>query len=198
LSMLARRVVLASTSVYRAELLGRVLAQFELAAANIDETPIANESPRRTAIRLARDKAMAVSDRNPGTLVIGSDQVADLAGLALGKPGTLVRAQDQLMRCSGRVVDFHTTVCVLDGCGEEPVCHEAIDTTRVIFRELSEAEISRYLEVDQSLDCAGSFKVERLGIALFERIESSDPSALIGLPLIALCRLLRQCGLSLP
>jgi septum formation protein len=159
---------------------------------------MSNESPRDTAIRLARAKAMAACARNPGAIVIGSDQVADLGGQMLGKPGTLARAQSQLMICSGQSVDFHSAVCVTDNRGAESICHEAVDTTRVMFRVLGEAEISRYLAIDEPLDCAGSFKVERLGITLFERIESIDPSALIGLPLIALCRLLRQCGLSLP
>jgi septum formation protein len=193
-----RRLVLASTSTYRAELLGRIVAKFELCAAGVDEAPMSNESPRDTAIRLARAKAMAACAKNPGAIVIGSDQVADLGGQMLGKPGTLARAQSQLMICSGQSVDFHSAVCVTDNRGAESICHEAVDTTRVMFRVLGEAEISRYLAIDEPLDCAGSFKVERLGITLFERIESIDPSALIGLPLIALCRLLRQCGLSLP
>jgi septum formation protein len=192
------RLVLASTSAYRAELLRRIVAKFELCAAGVDETPMTGEPPRETAIRLAREKAMAASASNPGAIVIGSDQVADLGGQILGKPGTLARARTQLMRCSGQSVDFHGAVCVIDERGADSICHESIDTTRVLFRELGAAEIARYLAIDEPLDCAGSFKVERLGIALFERIESVDPSALIGLPLIALCQLLRRCGLSIP
>jgi septum formation protein len=191
-------VVLASTSVYRAELLRRIVAEFQLCAPDIDESSLADECPRDTAVRLAREKALAVCRKNPGALVIGSDQVADLGGLKLGKPGGLAHARTQLMQCSGRTLDFHTAVCLVDERGSKATRHEAVDTTRVTFRKLGEAEISRYLAVDEPLDCAGSFKVERLGIALFDRIESSDPSALVGMPLIALSRLLRQSGLSIP
>jgi septum formation protein len=198
LSGCRRRVVLASTSVYRAELLRRVLAEFEQCAPGVDEAPLVNEPPRDTAVRLAREKAMAACAGITSALVIGSDQVADLGGLILGKPGTPDQARSQLKHCSGQPVDFHTAVCVLERRGSESIFREAVDITRVVFRDLDEAEISRYLAIDEPLDCAGSFKVERLGIALFERIESIDPTALVGLPLIALCRLLRQGGLSLP
>ena len=151
-----------------------------------------------TATRLAREKACAVARKYPASLVIGSDQVADLDGTLLGKPGSRERAQAQLMQCSGRAVVFHTAVCVAGSAGGQTVFREAIDTTRVVFRVLEPAEISRYLAIDHPLDCAGSFKVERLGVSLFERIESTDPTALIGLPLIALCRLLRESGMSIP
>lgn len=193
-----RRLVLASTSSYRAELLRRIVAEFETCAPAVDEAEQNAETPMMTAVRLAREKAMAVARKHPTALVIGSDQVADLDGTRLGKPGDIEQAKAQLMRCSGRVAAFHTAVCVADCARGSSVFREAVDTTRVVFRRLDTAEISRYLVIDQPFDCAGSFKCERLGVALFERIESSDPTALIGLPLIALCRLLRESGMSIP
>lgn len=193
-----RRLVLASTSTYRAELLRRIVADFEIYAPAVEETVQSAESPMMTATRLAREKANAVARVYPASLVIGSDQVADLDGTLLGKPGNLERAQAQLKQCSGRVVAFHTAICVADSASGQTVFREAIDTTRVVFRILDVMEITRYLAIDRPLDCAGSFKVEHLGVSLFERIESSDPTALIGLPLIALCRLLREAGMSIP
>ena len=151
-----------------------------------------------TAARLAREKACVVAQKYPASLVIGSDQVAELDGSLLGKPGTLERAQTQLSQCSGRVVVFHTAVCVADSTNGQIVFREAMDTTRVAFRSLDATEIARYLAIEQPLDCAGSFKVERLGVSLFKGVESIDPTALIGLPLIALCRLLRESGISIP
>ena len=193
-----RRLVLASTSIYRAELLRRIVSDFETCAPAVDETILSAEIPVAAAVRLAREKASAVASQYPDSLVIGSDQVADLDGTLLGKPGNIERAQAQLRQCSGRVVAFHTAVCVADSIGGQPVFHAATDTTRVVFRTLDAAEISRYLAIDDALDCAGSFKVERLGIALFDRVESTDPTALVGLPLIALCRLLRTAGMLIP
>lgn len=192
------RVVLASTSRYRRELLARLLRDFAVDAPDVDETPIAGESPLHAAIRLAAAKAHAVATRHPGAIVIGSDQVAELEGRALGKPGSAEAACAQLEACSGKTVRFHTALCVLDTRGGAPVVHAAVDCTQVVFRPLDAATISRYVHVEQPLDCAGSFKAEGLGIALFERIENSDPTALIGLPLIALARALRESGLSLP
>ena len=151
-----------------------------------------------TAARLARDKARVVAQKYPTSLVIGSDQVAELDGSLLSKPGTLERAQSQLTQCSGRVVAFHTAVCVAHSTNGQIVFREAMDTTRVAFRSLDATEIARYLAIEQPLDCAGSFKVERLGVSLFKGVESIDPTALIGLPLIALCRLLRESGMSIP
>lgn len=194
----APSIVLASASRYRAELLERVLPQFACSATSVDESPIRGERPRDTAIRLARLKACAGATQHPDSLIIGSDQVADLSGQALGKPGTMERARAQLSRCSGKTVMFETAVCVADNRSGTNVLHEGIDTTRVVFRDLTAAEISRYLDRDTPLDCAGSFKMERLGVALFERVESEDPLAIIGLPLIVLCRLLRRCGLQIP
>ena len=191
-------VVLASTSPYRADLLRRVLVDFRIASAQVDESAHAGERPRQTAMRLAAEKAGGLAAHYPECLVIGCDQLADLEGQALGKPGTIEAAVAQLRRCSGRIVEFHTAVCLADTRGGDIVLSEACDLTRVHVRNLDEAEIRRYVARDEPLDCAGSFKVEQLGIALFERIESDDPSALVGLPLIALCRLLRAAGVKLP
>lgn len=192
------RLVLASASAYRAELLRRIVTDFETCAPAVDETVRSDESPMAMATRLAREKASAVTRKYPASFVIGSDQVADLNGTLLGKPGNLERAQAQLMQSSGRTVTFHTAVCVADSASGQTVLREAIDTTRVVFRVLDAAEIARYLAIERPLECAGSFKVERLGVSLFERVESTDPTALIGLPLIALCRLLRESGMSIP
>jgi len=191
------RIVLASTSRYRADLLRRVLPVFEQAAPQVEETAIANEAPRRRAERLALLKAAAIAHGCDDAIVVGSDQVAELDGLVFDKPGDFARAQAQLTACSGREVHFHTAVCVIDTRKRD---HRALatDLTRVRFRDLMPQEIDRYLEREQPFDCAGSFKTEALGITLFERIDSNDPTALIGLPLIALARLLRECGLALP
>lgn len=190
------RIVLGSTSRYRAELLRRLLADFEQAAPGTDETPLPNETPAARALRLAIAKAAAVARDYPGALVIGSDQVAELDGLILDKPGTAERARAQLAASSGRDVHFHTALCLLDT--RDGRRHTHVDHTRVRFRALDAAEIARYVGREQPLDCAGSFKCEGLGISLFEAIDNSDPSALIGLPLIALARLLREAGIALP
>jgi septum formation protein len=191
-------VVLASTSRYRRELLARLLPDFAVDAPDVDETPIAGESPRDLAIRLASAKAQAVAARHPDAIIIGSDQVAELDGIALGKPGSVEAARAQLAASSGHTVSFHTALCVLDMRNNAAVAHSARDCTQVVFRTLDAATIARYVDAEEPLDCAGSFKAEGLGIALFERIESSDPTALIGLPLIALAHLLREAGLPLP
>jgi len=188
-------VVLASTSRYRAQLLQRLLPAFEQSAPDADETPRAGEAPSTRALRLAALKARTVARRHAGTIVIGSDQVASLDGAILRKPGDVATAQAQLSRSSGHLVTFHTALCIVDAEGRE---HMHTDTTRVHFRTLDAAAIDRYIAAEQPLDCAGSFKCEGLGIALFERIESDDPTALIGLPLIATARLLRECGIALP
>ncbi|MEO5561004.1 MAG: Maf family nucleotide pyrophosphatase [Dokdonella sp.] len=191
-------LVLASTSRYRRDLLTRLTPGFRTLAPEVDETPFAGETPAATAMRLAVSKARAIAACCPGALVIGSDQVAEIDGQMLGKPGSAEAACAQLTASSGRSVEFHTALCLIDS--RAAVLHEstASDTTRVIFRDLASAEIARYVVAEQPLDCAGSFKVEGLGIALFERIESSDPTALIGLPLIALARLLRAAGIAIP
>ena len=190
------RIVLGSTSRYRAELLRRLLADFEQAAPGTDEAPLPDEAPAARALRLAIAKATAVAREYPDALVIGSDQVAELDGLVLDKPGTAQCARAQLAASSGREVHFHTALCLLDTRNGRR--HTHVDQTRVRFRTLDAAEIARYVEREQPLDCAGSFKCEGLGISLFEAIDNSDPSALIGLPLIALARLLREAGIALP
>ncbi|HEX8779261.1 MAG TPA: Maf family nucleotide pyrophosphatase [Rhodanobacter sp.] len=196
MSPAAPRIVLASTSRYRAELLHRLLPEFGQRAPGTDETALPGELAGARAARLALAKAMAVADGLRDALVIGSDQVAELDGGVLGKPGTVANARAQLAASSGRVVHFHTALCLLDTrCGRHQL---HVDHTRAHFRALSAAEIERYVAREQPLDCAGSFKCEGLGISLFECIDSEDPSALIGLPLIALARLLRATGVAVP
>jgi septum formation protein len=188
----ARTVVLGSTSRYRRELLSRLHLPFEVAAPDLDETPQAGESPRDLALRLALAKARAVAMRHPEAVVIGSDQVADLDGEPLGKPGTHERAVQQLRRMRGRTVVFQTAVAVVClATGFEQV---DLAPVRVRFRDLSDEEIERYLRTEQPYDCAGSAKSEGLGIALLESIENDDPTALVGLPLIRTTRLLRAAG----
>ena len=191
-------LVLASTSSYRRELLMRLTKKFRCATPNVDETPLPGESPAALADRLAVAKAWAVAAKNTGSIVIGSDQSADLDGCALGKPLTIENARAQLAACSGRTVAFRTGICVIDARTASPRILSAQDTTLVHFRHLDAAEIAHYVEREQPLDCAGSFKCEGLGIALFERIESNDPTALIGLPLITLCNLLRELDIAIP
>lgn len=185
-------LVLASTSPYRRELLARLINRFITAAPNVDETPLPAEQAVTLARRLARDKARSVARQHAGAIVIGSDQVAELDGQPVGKPGTLENARRQLRAASGRDMRFHTAVHIVAADGAE---HEALDMTRVRFRPLHPDDIDVYLERDTPFDCAGSFRCEGLGIALFERIETDDPTALIGLPLIATSRLLRAAGL---
>jgi septum formation protein len=192
----ARRLVLGSTSRYRAELLRRLGLDFELRAPGTEESEQAGEAPALRAMRLATAKASDAGAGLPDALVIGSDQVAELDGVLLEKPGSAERAHEQLAACSGRAVHFHTALCVLDTRDGRLRTH--LDLTQVHFRPLNAAEIARYIEREQPLDCAGSFKCEGLGISLFERIENSDPTALIGLPLIALAQLLRDAGVSIP
>ena len=192
----AVRLVLASTSRYRAELLRRLDVDFEPCAPGTDESPLAGENPQARALRLAIAKAEAAASERWGAVIIGSDQVAELDGTLLDKPGTASRAREQLHASSGRQVDFHTALCVLDT--RDGRRHVHVDHTRVRFRPLQPEEIARYVEREQPLDCAGSFKCEGLGISLFEGIDNNDPSALIGLPLITLARLLRDCGITLP
>ena len=191
-----RRLVLGSTSRYRADLLSRLGLEFEQRAPGTEETELAGEMPEVRAIRLAAAKAMAAGAGLDDALVIGSDQVAELDGALLEKPGFIERAHAQLRACSGRTVAFHTAVCVFDTNSGQ--CYPYTDLTLVHFRHLQPEEISRYIELEQPLDCAGSFKCEGLGISLFERIDNTDPTALIGLPLIALARLLRNAGMSVP
>lgn len=189
------RIVLASQSPYRRELLGRLLSGFEVLAPRVDETRTPGEPPRDLALRLARLKAQAGARLAPGSLVIGSDQVAALGDETLGKPGTPDRAVNQLLQCSGRLVEFHTAVCVAGPGDDTELSH--VDTTRVQFRALTRQEAERYVAADQPLDCAGSFKAERRGVLLLDSIESGDPTAIQGLPLIWVGRALRSRGVAL-
>lgn len=188
-------LILASTSPYRRELLARLGLTFDVVRPEVDETPAPGETPAALAKRLAKAKAVAVAAVFADAWVIGSDQVAELEGRPLGKPGDRAAAITQLTAMSGREIRFATAVS-LARVGEQGL--EACDTTTVRFRPLSTGEIERYIDREQPYDCAGSFKVEGLGITLFDAIESSDPTALIGLPLIATARLLRAAGFLLP
>ncbi len=192
---LPRPLILGSTSAYRRELLQRLRLSFEVVSPAVDETPQAGENPRELALRLALAKARAVAASHPEAVVIGSDQVADLDGEPLGKPGTHERAVAQLHRMRGRTVIFQTAVAVV--CAETGFEQVALASVRVRFRELADAEIEFYLRAETPYDCAGSAKSEGLGIALLDAIESDDPTALIGLPLIRTARLLQAAGLSL-
>jgi septum formation protein len=186
-------LILASTSRYRHELLSRLRMPFEVKAPEVDETARPGETPVALAQRLALAKARAIAEQWPEAVVIGSDQVADLEGQALGKPGTHERAVQQLRRMRGRRVMFHTAVAVVRGsAGFEQT---ALCSVAVSFRDLGDEEIEHYLRIEQPYDCAGSAKCEGLGIALLAAIESDDPTALIGLPLIRTCALLREAGL---
>ena len=190
------KLVLASTSAYRKMLLERLHLPFDTDRPETDETPLPGEAPAATAERLAAEKARAVAGRWPDALVIGSDQVAHLGDEVFGKPGTEARAIAQLQRMRGQTVVFHTALAVLNTrTGHLQV--EGIPT-QVRFRNLSDDEIRRYVAKEQPLDCAGSAKSEGLGIALLEALSGDDPTALIGLPLIALSRMLRAEGLELP
>ncbi len=191
----SRSVVLGSTSRYRRELLERLRIPFTVSAPGVDETPLPGEAPQALARRLALAKARAVAALHPDAVVIGSDQVADLAGQPLGKPGEHARAVQQLRQMRGQTVIFQTAlavVCLASG-------YEQVDLAevRVVFRDLSDAEIEAYLQAEQPYDCAGSAKSEGLGIALLESIDNDDPTALIGLPLIRTARMLRQAGVKL-
>ena len=190
------KLVLASTSIYRRELLGRFGLPFETARPDIDESPLPGEAPRATAKRLAAEKARAVAGRFPGALIIGSDQVASMGQMRFGKPGTVERAIEQLRAMSGRTVIFDTALAVLN----THTGHMQVKTvpTEVRFRPLSDEEITRYVDRERPLDCAGSAKSEGLGITLLEALSGDDPNALVGLPLIALARMLRNEGVILP
>jgi septum formation protein len=190
-----RTVILASTSRYRRELMNRLQLPFEVHAPDVDETARAAETPSALAQRLALEKARAVAQRFPEAVVIGSDQVADLAGEALGKPGDHARATAQLRRMRGQTLIFQTAVAVV--CEATGFAQRDIAPVRVVFRDLSDAAIERYLCLEQPYDCAGSAKSEGLGIALLDAIDSDDPSALVGLPLIRTCRMLRAAGVDL-
>jgi septum formation protein len=192
------RLILASSSRYRRELLERLRIPFEVATPDLDETPRAGESPADTALRLAAEKARAVAGRvaaPEGTIVIGSDQVATFDGRQIGKPGTHERALEQLKSMQGRSVEFHSALCVYDSRTDRAQVEDVV--TRVRFRSLSDAELDAYLRAETPYDVAGSAKSEGLGIALLDAIDSDDPTALVGLPLIALTRMLREAGVAL-
>ena len=191
-----RPLVLGSTSRYRRELLERLNLPFAVVAPDVDETPLPGEAPRDLALRLALAKARAVAQQHPGAVVIGSDQVADLAGKPLGKPGQHERAVQQLRQMRGQTVVFQTALAVV--CAATGFEQADLAPVEVKFRDLSDEEIERYLRAEQPYDCAGSAKSEGLGIALLDAIHSDDPTALIGLPLIRTCRMLRAAGVVLP
>lgn len=189
----ARPLVLASTSRYRRELLARLRLPFATASPEADETPRSGEVPAATALRLAETKARSITGAWPDALIIGSDQVADLEGVAVSKPGTHAAARDQLARLSGRTIVFHTGLALLDA--KSGLCATALVDVVSRFRALSMSAIDAYLTQERPYDCAGSVKSEALGIALFESIESDDPTALIGLPLIRLTSMLLAAGM---
>ena len=191
----ARRppLVLGSTSPYRRDLLARLRLDFSVNAPRVDETPRAGEAPAQLAQRLALEKAQEVASRHPGAIVIGADQVAELDGQPIGKPGNHDRAVAQLQAMRGRQVVFHTAVAVVRP--DTGFAQGLLAEVAVHFRALSDAEIERYLRLEQPYDCAGSAKCETLGIALLDHIHSDDPTALVGLPLMRTCALLRLAGI---
>lgn len=191
----SRPLVLGSTSPYRRELLQRLHLPFEVATPDVDETPLPGETPRLLAERLALAKARAVARNFPHAVVIGSDQVADLNGLPLGKPGNHERAVAQLRQMRGQTVVFQTAVAVV--CLESGFEQSSLAAVRVTFRNLTDGEIENYLRAEQPYDCAGSAKSEGLGIALLESIDNDDPTALVGLPLIRTCKMIQAAGVAL-
>jgi septum formation protein len=194
------RLILASSSPYRQELLSRLRFPFEAIPPHIDERPLLNESAEKTALRLAHEKAQAIATNHPDAIIIGSDQVVILENEQIGKPGNHVAALQQLQKMQGETVAFHTALCVIDGRNKDD--KSAFQTqccniqTLVTFRTLSDTELDAYLRIEQPYDCAGSAKNEGLGIALIEKIQSDDPTALTGLPLIALSSMLRQINVT--
>ena len=190
-----RQLILGSTSRYRRELMERLNIAFQVAAPDVDETPLSHEAPRALAERLALAKAKAVASQYPQAIVIGSDQVADLNGQSLGKPGTHDKAVAQLRLMRGQTVIFQTAVAVV--CLETGFDQRSLAAVRVKFRDLTDEEIENYLRIEQPYDCAGSAKSEGLGIALLESIDSDDPTALVGLPLIRTCQMIRAAGIEL-
>ena len=195
IELASKKLILGSTSTYRRALLERLRIPFSVQSPEVDEAPLAGETPADLACRLALAKAQAVASRFPDCVVIGSDQVADLDGIALGKPGNFERALVQLQQMSGKTVIFQTAMAVV--CRQSGFCEQALAPVKVTFRTLSEEEIVNYLRIEEPYDCAGSAKSEGLGIALLESIESDDPTALVGLPLIRTSRMLRAAGIPL-
>ena len=195
LEITPRKLILGSTSPYRRELLERLRIPFTVEAPHVDETPLPLETPQQIASRLAMSKARAVAAKFPDCVVIGSDQVADLEGQALGKPGNHTRALAQLQTMRGKVVVFQTAVAVV--CQQSGFEQLELAQVKVTFRDLSDAQIEAYLRAETPYDCAGSAKSERLGIALLASIENDDPTALVGLPLIRTCQMLEAAGIQL-
>ena len=193
--MQTRSLILGSTSPYRRELLSRLRIPFSVQSPEVDETPLDGERPMQLAQRLALAKAIAVAEKNPNAVVIGSDQVADLNGMSLGKPGNFERAMAQLRQMSGQTVVFQTALAVV--CLDSGFEQADLASVRVQFRVLTDAEIEVYLQREKPYDCAGSAKSEGLGIALLESIANDDPTALVGLPLIRTCNLLRAAGIKI-
>lgn len=191
---IGRHIVLASSSNYRKQLLERLDLKFETKAPDIDETALPGETPSQLCIRLAEEKARALTAHFPNHLIIGSDQVATLGNTQLDKPGNRQRAIEQLLLSSGKAVQFYTSVCVFDS--KVNTMESEMDLCTVYFRKLQKGQIVRYVDKEKPLDCAGGFKAEGLGISLFERIAGEDPNALVGLPLIRLCRLLENFGVT--
>lgn len=191
-----RSIVLASSSPYRRELLARLHLPFSVDRPDVDESAARGEAPIGTALRLAQTKAQAVAPRHPGALLVGSDQVADLDGTPIGKPGTFQAALEQLERMQGQRVVFHTALALLDA--STGAMQSDSVATHVLFRRLPRPALEAYLRLDTPFDCAGSAKIESVGIALVEAVESTDPTALIGLPLISLTTMLIRCGVDVP
>jgi len=189
---LKKKIVLASTSRYRAELLSRLLLPFKAVRPDTDETPLSGEKPAETALRLSIAKAQSLRQQHPDALIIGSDQIADLNGLAIGKPGDRLRAREQLMAMRGQSLVFHSGLAMLNA--KTGRVQASVVPTTVRFRDFGDGEIEHYLQKENALDCAGSAKSEGLGIALIAAVQSEDPTALIGLPLIALGEMLRVEG----
>jgi septum formation protein len=190
------RLILASASPYRRELLARLGLPFEALASGVSEAHVPHESPTDRALRLALEKARALAQQHPDAFVIGSDQVAACGGRVLDKPGDAARCREQLATLSGKTARFHTACALVNAAAHLQQAH--VDRTTVVFRAFGGAEIERYVAREQPFDCAGGFKAEGLGIALFECIESQDPTGLIGLPLIWLAAALRAAGFPLP
>jgi septum formation protein len=189
-----RRLILASGSRYRKELLERLRLPFEAISPDVDESPAPGESPAATALRLALEKAQALAARHADALIIGSDQVATHGGHQVGKPGSFDKALAQLQAMRGQTVEFHTALCLLDASDGSFQREDVV--VRVRFRDLPDEELAAYLRLEEPYDCAGSAKSEGLGIALLESMEAPDPTALVGLPLIALSGMLRRKGVS--
>ena len=193
-----KSIILASSSIYKQRLMQQLRLKFDCQDPNIDESPLSDELPRALVERLSVAKATAIAQKFPGTLVIGADQVGELDGKILTKPGSYKQAEAQLSAQSGRTVNFHSGIALVRILqNQKSVIKSAVNTTEVVFRTLSKQCISNYLLAEEPYDCAGSFKAEGLGISLFKAVNSSDPSSLTGLPLIELCTLLSEMGVEI-